>query len=58
MSTGVLTHSEMAVIDLIKHRLAELGFPMGDASPESVAAAAMKFHRLRKDKDGFGNSIS
>ncbi len=53
-----MTHTEMAVIDLIKRRLAELGFPMGNASPESVAVTAMKLHRLRQVKNGVSNPVS
>lgn len=58
MSATGLNTVEMAGVDLIKRRLAELGFPLNNASPEAIAATAMKLHRLRTDKDGFGNSVS
>jgi len=57
MTTGVLSPSEMAGVDLIKRQMAELGFPMWGASPEAVVVTAMKLYRLRKGKNEIHSSV-
>lgn len=56
MATGILSSTEMAGVDLIKRQMAELGFPMWEASPEAVVATAMRLYRLRKEKNEIHSS--
>ncbi len=59
MVTSTLNPAEIAGVDLIKRQMAELGFPMWDASPEAVVATAARLYRLRKGKeDGERHPIS
>ena len=59
MATGILNPAEIAGVDLIKRQMAELGFPMWDASPEAIVATAMRLYKLRKGKeDGERHPIS
>ena len=37
---------EIALTDKLRYKLAELGEPLGDVSPEVIAAAAIRFKKL------------
>jgi len=56
MTTGVLSPTELAGVDLIKRQMAELGFPVWNTSSEAIVATAMKLYRLRKSKNEIHSS--